>query len=225
MGIYDIFSKVAQQVERVPWRWKLAAGATAGVAGEFAFGDPNQDFMDRITKGLMVGSALGLGAGYAVRATVRGAQAIEWGGRKAITSKMSAYKTQGYKAFMKPGTLALGGALAGAALAPSGSRLMGAAIGGGLGFAAMPAIKGYKAFDALGYVPGAQTGALIAAATVPVAAGAIFGRGASEAEANAIPGLGAQMDYQPLDGGMRNRAIAMNASGDIVLGLNNRKHG
>jgi hypothetical protein len=191
--------------------------------------------MDRITKGLLIGTVAGVGAPWITRGFGRLAQGVgrvaEGGVRGKITGVRAGVKEFGpwsmksYKALMTPGFLGLAGAAVGAAVAPPGYKMTGAMVGGGLGFAAMPFRSLYRGFTALEAVPGAQTGALITAATIPIAASAMFGRTRPETVGTAVPGLGAQVDYEPLEGDMKSRMTAMNASGEIVLGLHNRKHG
>lgn len=223
MGIYDIFAKAASLVEKAPWRTRLLSGALAGAAYEGFAGDRDEDIFTRMGKGIFVGGALGLSTGGLIRAVGVGAAGGERIGKAAIARRIAAVKSQGWKAMMKPGTLAIAGAAAGAAIAGPGHRTQGAILGGGLGFAALPAKGLYKGFSALGKIPGVQTTALIAAASVPVAAGVMFG--GQEPSAMAMPGIGGTIDYTPIDGGMKDRMIALNASGDIVLGLHGRSHG
>jgi len=235
MNIFDLFSTAAKGVEAVPWRWRLMAGAAVGVGYQAFRGDPDTDFFDRITKGVLLGSVAGLAAGPAVKAlggfTTGTGRIAKWG----ITSKFSdvragikefgPWSAKSYKALMHPGFLALAGAGVGAAVAPEGHRMQGAAIGAGLGFMTMPVYHMAQGWKVLGNIPGAKTSTLIAAAALPVLGSAIVGRTLPETTATAIPGLGAQMDYEPLEGDMKSRMTALNASGDIVLGLHNRKHG
>lgn len=224
-GVFDIFRLASESVAKAPWRWKGLIGATGGAAVAAVYGDSETPIAERITKGLVIGGGLAAVAPAAIRGFGHVASGAERVGTYAFKNKMAALKTQGAKALWKPGTLALGGAALGAALAPQGYGLQGAAVGAGVGFAAIPATKLYKGFEALGKVPGGQTTALLAAAAVPVAAAAVFGQQTPESEAAAVQGIGGTVDYSPLSGSMADRMIAMNASGDIVLGLNGQRHG
>lgn len=219
-GIFDLFKLAAKGVESGPLRNRLMGGALAGVGYQFAYGDKESSFGERIGKGLFIGATVGAGAGMALRGAGVVASAGERVGRYAVTNKIAQVKKIGWKALTKPGSLMVGGAAIGGMVGGA----PGAAIGAGIGLAARP-LKGiWTGYEALGKVPGAQTGAIIAAATVPIAAGVMFGQGTPEAEAAAMPGpMG--IDYTPLEGGMKDRMIAMNASGDIVLGLHGRQHG
>jgi hypothetical protein len=225
MGIYDIFAAAARTVEKIPGRTRLLAGVTAGAVYQGFSGDPDQDIFTRIGKGMFIGGVAGLGVSAAMRGVGIAAAGGERIGRAAITSKIAQYQKVGWKTLMKPGTLAIGGALAGAAIAPTGYKSQGALLGAGLGFVARPAMSMYKGFEALGKVPGAQTGAMIAIASIPVAAAGAFGHKTPDTEAMATPAVGGTMDYTPLEGGMKDRMTALNASGDIVLGLHGRQHG
>jgi len=225
MGIYDIFSMAAKGAEKVPWRWSLLVGAGAGAAIGATSGDKDTPVMERIFKGAALGAGLGLGVG----SVIRGAGAIAGAGGKisklGITGKIANLRTNGIEALMRPGTLMVGGAVAGAALAPKGHRMQGAAIGAGVGLAARPAMAIFKGYGALGKIPGAQTAALIGAATLPLAASVAFGKGTPDGSGNANSGMGGTLDYNPSSDNMRDRMLAMNASGDIVLGLHGRQHG
>lgn len=219
-GIYDLFKFAAKGVESASLRGRVALGAMLGVGYQSLYGDQDLSFGERIGKGLFIGATAGAGAGMAIRGAGMVASAGEKLGRYAITSKMAQVQKQGWRALTKPGSLMVGGAVAGGMVAGA----PGAAIGAGIGLAARPLKGVWSGYEALGKVPGAQTGAIIAASAVPLAAGVAFGTGAPEAEAQAMPGpMG--IDYTPIDGGMKNRMIAMNASGDIVLGLHGRQHG
>jgi len=225
LNIYETFSKAASFVEKAPWRTRLIGGALAGAAYEGVAGDQDQDIFTRVSKGLFVGSVLGAATPGIIRGAGVGASGGYKIGKAGVEARIAAVKAQGWKAMMKPGTLALAGAAAGAAIAPPGYRGAGALVGGGLGLAALPARSLYRGWNALGHVPGAQTGALITAATIPVAAGAAFGLNQPDTTAAALPGGSPGIiDYTPMDGGMKDRMIAMNASGDIVLGLHGRAH-
>jgi hypothetical protein len=270
MGIYDIFKMAAAGAEKVPWRWRLLAGAGGGAAVGAMSGDKDTPVMERMAKGAFIGTGIGLGAGIALRGAGGLASGAESIGKTALSSKTSAIGkamrgvgsatrqaihdvgplTSGEQGFMgiisgrvrqageiltplakglapltNPGTLALGGAAIGAMVAPSGHRMKSAAVGAGVGFAAMPAMQMMKGWKALGNVYGGQTTALIAAAAVPVAASAMFGKATPDGSANAAFGAGGITDYSPSSDDMRDRMYAMNASGDLVLGLHGRQHG
>jgi hypothetical protein len=256
MGIYDIFKTAAAGAEKIPWRWRLLTGAGAGAAVGAVSGDENTPLATRMMTGAVVGTGLGIAAGTVIRGAGGLTAGVAGIGKTAIAGKTAAVRSQGFKALMKPGTLMLGGAVAGAVIAPEGHRMQGAAIGAGVGLAVIPGKKMYEGFEAIGRAPGAkgranavlkaggpgaeakaaaimkekgfpglQTGAIIAASAVPLAASVAFGKDTPEGSANAIPGIGATIDYAPLSGNMQDRMFAMNASGDITLGLNNRRHG
>lgn len=226
MGIYDIFAKAAGLAEKAPWRTRLLGGALAGAAVEGVAGNSDQDIFTRVSKGLFVGSVLGAATPSILRGIGAGASGGYKIGKAGVDARIAAVKAQGWKAMMKPGTLALAGAAAGAAIAPPGYRTQGALIGGGLGLASLPAKSLYKGWNALGKVPGGHTAALITAAAAPVAAGVAFGLNQPETSAAALPGGSPGIiDYTPIEGGMKDRMIAMNASGDLVLGLHGRSHG
>jgi len=224
-GIYDLFRIAAEGAEKLPVGYRVVAGAVAGGAADVAWGDKDTPFMDKLAQGMFAGGIAGGGVGFALRGAGKATEAAFSMGKSAVTSKAAQVQKIGYKAFMKPGTLMLGGAVAGAALAPSGHKTQGAMLGAGLGLAYKPAMGIIKGFNTLEHIPGAQTTALIAAATVPVVAAGIFGSGTPDASGGAVPGIGGTMDYTPLEGGMKDRMVAMNASGEVVLGLNGRRHG
>lgn len=251
-GIYDIFNLAAKAVDKASPSWRMLAGATVGVGYQFAAGNEDLSFGEKVGKGLFIGGVAGAGAGGILRQAGRYARVAEGFSRRIINSKLgqlshsfkaikplTASETgfwgtlkgrarqagEGFSPLMKPGSLMVGGAIAGSMIAPPGSKGIGAAIGGTLGLGALPGMKLYRGYENLGFVPGGQTGSLIAAAAIPVAAAGVFGNGTPEAEGAAIPGLGGEIDYQPIDGGMRDRMTAMNANGDIVLGLHGRQHG
>lgn len=229
MGIYDIFRLAAEGAEKVPWRWRLLGGAGAGAVIGAMSNDEDLTIGEKISRGALVGTGLGLGAGFALRGAGAMGAAGEGIGKMALTGKAAEMKALGaknsWKALMKPGTLALAGAAAGAAIAPPGHRGTGALVGAGLGFAAKPAMSMYKGYEKLGNVYGAQTTAIMAAATVPLAASVMFGHATPTATGSAVPGIGGTIDYEPMSGNMQDRMVAMNATGDIVLGLNGRRHG
>ena len=225
-AIYDIFKMAAQGIERVPWQYRLLGGAVAGGAIGLTSKDPDVSFGDKIAKGLFVGATLGLGAGAIVKGAGGLATVSERAGRAAVMNKVSAVQSQGFKALMKPGTLMLGGAIAGAAIAPKGHRTTGAMIGAGVGFAAIPAMNLYKGAKMIGKVPGATTATLMAASAGAIAASAVLGNGGPfQAGSVGEPVPGGMIDYAPMSGNMQDRMFAMNASGDIVLGLHGRQHG
>lgn len=225
-NIYDLFRSAASLVEKTPYQYRVLAGAGAGAFMQAAHGDRDVPFTERIEKGLVYGAGIGLTAGSLVRGAGLVAQAGERIGRGAITRKVMAVKNKGIKQLFRPGMLTIAGAAAGAYMAPPGNKTAGAMIGGGLGLATIPAMKLYKGYEALGKIPGGQTSLLLAAAAVPVAAGIIGSRGIPpESQGVAYPGPGGIIDYKPLSTGMQDRMTAMNASGDIVLGLHNRQNG
>jgi hypothetical protein len=225
-AIYDLFKLAAQGVERVPWQYRLLGGAAAGGVIGVKSDNPDMTFGEKISKGMFIGAGLGVGAGAVVRGAGVAVTGSERIGRAAIMNKVSAVRSQGFKALMKPGTLMLGGAVAGAAIAPEGHRTQGAMIGAGTGLAAIPAMKLYKGASMLGKVPGAQTAMLMAAAAGTIAASAVLGKG-GPFEAGGVGEFspGGTIDYAPMSGNMQDRMFAMNASGDIVLGLHGRQHG
>jgi hypothetical protein len=191
MGIYDIFKMAAKGAEKIPWQYRLLAGSIGGAAVEGVFGDKNTPLNERVAKGAMVGTALGLGAGFGLRGAGKLAVGAETAGRAAITSKMAAIKSEGMlKALTKPGTLILGGAVAGAAIAPSGHRMQGAVVGAGVGYLAKPAMSLYKGYEGLGKIPGAQTGLLVAGAATAVAASVAFSQPTTEGGGSTAFGTG-----------------------------------
>lgn len=223
-GIYDIFRMAATAVEKVPWRWRMLAGPTAGIVYESMYGNKDIPIGDRIAKGALLGTGLGLGAGIALRGAGGVASGIEMIGKAQIGSKVDKFRAKGFKSLLTPGILAIAGASIGAAVAPDGHRTQGAMIGAGLGLAALPVKKIVSGYNTLEKIPGAQTTALIAAAAIPVVASAAFGHGLPEGGGNAVYGEGSTIDYEPLSGSMRDKMYAMNATGDVVFGLNNRRH-
>lgn len=223
-GVYDIFRYAADMVERVPFQWRAIAGATAGVGYQLTNDNEDLSLGAKVGKGLFIGTSVGLGMGNITRLAGRVAQAGTGIGRFAVTSKINAVQRSGFAALRTPGMFMLGGAFAGAMMAPPGSRGTGAIIGGGLGLATIPAMKLYSGYESMGGFGKITT--LAGVAGIPVAVGILGNRGINpEAEAAAYPGPGATIDYTALDGGMNNRITAMNASGDIVLGLHGRQHG
>ena len=219
-GIYDLFSKTAALAERIPLGNRLAAGAAAGMVYQGLYGDQDLSIGERLGKGVFIGAASGGLVGLGIRAAgsvTSGATRI---GKSVVASKIAEVQARGLVALTRPGTLMIAGAGVGAAIGgPTG-----AAVGAGIGLGVRPIKSLWSGYEALGRIPGGQTGALIAASTLPIAAGAAFGLRSPETEAAAMPGpLG--MDYEPIQTGMRDRMIAMNASGDIVMGLNGRRHG
>jgi hypothetical protein len=229
MGIYDIFRLAAEGIEHVPWRARLLVGAGGGAVLGGMTGDKDTPITSRIARGAFVGAGLGLLAGGAIRGIGAGATAGgnlgKYAGAKEFTALKAGFKAEGFKGLMRPFPLAVGGAIAGAAIAGPDNRLQGAAIGAGIGFAAMPVKKVFSAYGALGHVPGAKTAVLATAAAGAVIAGSIIRNPEPQAGAYATPGIGGTIDYEPISSGMQDRMYAMNASGDITLGLNNRRHG
>lgn len=225
MGIYDIFRMAAEGVERVPWRFKLLAGAGGGAIAGALLDRSDVSFGEKIARGALVGGTLGFGAGM----VLRGAGDVAAGAgrltKAGLVSKYSELRGTGFKALMRPGTLALAGAAAGAAIAPSGSRTQGAMIGAAAGLAIGPVKNIYKGYTALGKVPGLQTAALVGLSAATITAAGMFTRPVPQASAAAMRGEGEVIDYTPMSGNMQDRMAAINATGDIVLGLNGRKHG
>lgn len=224
-GIYDLFRLAAAGVERVPWNSRLLAGAGGGALYGALLGDRDKPFMERISKGAVVGLGLGLGTPE----LLRGAGLVASGGTRvskaALTGKFNAIKREGFGAFMHPGTLMLGGAAVGAAIAPEGHRSQGAMLGASLGFGFIPGRAIYRGYEHLGVLPGAKPAALVAAGSGAVIAGSIFGSPAAESSGTVMADVDGPIDYRPISDNMRDRMMAMNASGDLVLGLNGRKHG
>jgi|SRR5208283_3862462 len=245
-GIYSIFEAAAGVVGKAPWRWRLLGGAAAGGVGAAAFGDKDRDLMDRITEGVVMGAGTGLAAGGLLKAAghvadfggavgkrVAGKRMAAFGARMAST-KAAFTPEMGFFARAKKYAGVVGksplmtmaaGAGIGYMVAPEGQKAKGAAIGAGLGLMTPAAVSMYHGYNALGRVPGGQNALFIAAAAIPLAAQVAFGHGKPEATASAVPGLGSTIDYEPLSEDMSDRMTAMNASGDIVLGLNGRRHG
>ena len=238
-GIYSLFEQAAKLTEKIPWRYRLLAGAGTGAGLEAAFGDPNRDIMDRLAEGLFIGGTLGLGAGAVTRVIGRGADLAGTVSQKIAGNRMAAFQTRfaANKAefgFFKgvtetiqrsPFATAGIGAAAGYAIAPEGHKMQGLAIGAGIGVATPYALGAYRGFEAVSKLPGGTTGLLIAGASVPLAAMVATGYGPPASAGAAVPGVGGTIDYEPMEGDMRDRMTAMNASGDIVLGLNGRRHG
>ncbi len=224
-GITDIFRMAAEGVDKIPWRWKLLAGTVGGAAIGASSKDDNLTFGQKVARGMAIGGVGAFGSGMLLRAAGHGTEAMTSIGRAVVTNKFSEVKLQGLKALMKPGTLMLGGAAAGAIIAPEGHKTQGALIGGGLGLAARP-VKGFlNAWNAMGNVKGLQTVALLTTSAVAVSAAGIFSRGTVEGQGATTSGIGGTIDYEPLSGSMKDRMLAMNATGDIVLGLHGRQHG
>jgi hypothetical protein len=231
-GIYEIFATAAATVKTVPWRWRILSGAGVGAVAGAATGDPNEDLLSRIGKGMVLGTVAGVGAEAAIRGAGRG---VEFAGRRfggyfgrrnEVFS--AAKKTMGMvpaarKAFLTPLTLGLVGAGVGAAVAPPGSTMMGAVLGGAAGAAIMPAKGLWTGYERLGKIPGAQTAALLSAA-VPVAMYGAFRDVGQQAGIAGVEGPEGPI-YQPMSSGVADRVAAMSASGEIVLGLNNRRRG
>lgn len=219
-GIYDLFKMTAKMVESVPLGNRLLYGAAAGAGYQAVYGDQETPLSERIGKGLFIGGGLGAGAGLAIRGAGVAATAGARVGRGIVASKIGQVQKQGWRALTKPGSLMVGGAVAGGIMGGA----PGAVVGAGVGLAARP-LKGlWTGYSALSKVPFGETGAIIAASTIPITAGVLMDRGTPETEAMAMPGpMG--IDYTPIEGGMKDRMTAMNASGDIVLGLHGRQHG
>ena len=230
-GIYSIFEGAAKVTGKIPWRWRLMAGSAAGAAGQGFFGDKDRDLMDRITEGIVMGAGTGLLAGPLLRVAGRGAQLGAAAGKKITGNRFGAFQKSIAKRGLwdtvqrSPFVFAAAGAGVGYMVAPEGQKAKGVMMGAGFGLMVPTGIGVYKGYNALGKVPGAQNTAFIAAAAVPLAAQVAFGHGKPEASAYAVPGVGGTIDYEPLSEGMADRMTAMNASGDIVLGLNGRRHG
>lgn len=224
-SFYDLFRLAAAGAEKIPWNNRLLAGAGGGALYGAFLGDKDKSFSDRISRGAFVGAGVGLGAAHVLRGAGVVASAGERVGKAAITSKFNAIKHEGFRAFMHPGTLMLGGAAIGAAVAPEGHRTQGAMIGAGLGYGFIPARSIYRGYNNLGKVPGLQTASLVTAASGAVVAGSILRNPAPESSGRAVADVDSPIDYKPMSSNMRDRMMAMNASGDLVLGLNGRKHG
>jgi len=245
-GIYSIFEAAAGVVGKAPWRWRLLGGAAAGGVGAAAFGDKDRDLMDRITEGVVMGAGTGLAAGGLLKAAghvadfggavgkrVAGKRMAAFGARMAST-KAAFTPEMGFFARAKKYAGVVGrsplmtmaaGAGVGYMVAPEGQKAKGAAIGAGLGLMTPAVVGAYQGFEKLGKVPGGRMGLYLTAAAIPLAAQVAFGHGKPEAAASAVPGIGGTIDYEPLSEDMSDRMTAMNASGDIVLGLNGRRHG
>jgi hypothetical protein len=224
-GIYDLFRLAASGAERIPWGNRITAGAVGGALYGTFLGDKDTPFTDRVSKGAFIGVGLGLGAPSIVRGLGRVATGGISGGKIGIAGKYNAIQREGFSALMKPGTLMLGGAAIGAAVAPTGHRKQGALIGAGLGYGFIPGRALYKGYSTLGNIPGAQTTALMTAAAGTIAASSMFGNASPSAESTGLNNEEGTIDYKPISGNMRDRMLAMNASGDLVLGLHGRQHG
>jgi hypothetical protein len=214
--------------------------------GEAVYGDPNRDLMDRITEGVVMGAGTGLAAGSLTRLAGRGAELAGSVGQRVVGNRAGAFSARLAAAkatitpemgfFTKAKTLAApfakspfitmtAGAGLGYMVAPEGHKAQGMTVGAGLGLLTPAAIKAYGGFEKLSQIPGGRMGLYLTAAAIPLAAQVAFGHGKPEATASAVPGIGGTMDYEPLSGDMADRMTAMNASGEIVLGLNGRRHG
>lgn len=248
-GIYDLFSLVAKGVEATPWRGRLLGGMALGAGYQMVAGDPDESMESKFGKGIFLGGLGGLGASAAIRAGGRVAQSGAFGLRKAAEMKVNKFKSlwaadksfktfkmfgkdiptgipnAAYQMLSKPHMLGLLGAGAGALIAPDGHKMQGAIAGAGIGYFSGPIMSTYKSYEKLGAFPGAKSAALITAAGIPVMASAILGNN-DPVEATAVGNMTPMgIGYQPGSESMKDRVTAMNASGDIVLGLHNRAHG
>lgn len=115
--------------------------------------------------------------------------------------------------------LAGAGAIIGAGIAGEGHRTSGAFIGAGAGAAAATVLSGVKSWGRMGGFGKAGLGLAIAATA--------FGAGKSARhfeEAAAAPGDAGETQYTQVSGAGR-RSRSMQASGDMVFGMNSARHG
>lgn len=244
MSIYDIFSKAASVVEKAPFRTRLLAGFTAGGVVGAMTGNPDEDITTRFARGAFIGSAIGFGSAAVVRGVGRFTERAGMAGLRGIQGLPTAFKGQAArfselrragvsgleaarKSFATYGNVMLAGAGIGALVAPPGSRLQGAAIGAGvgvLGRMAMPAAIGYSKLGKVPLLGTPAQAALLSSVGFPILAYGTFRTGAPASEVAGIENMG-DTAYQPMTSGVADRITAMSASGDIVMGLNNRRHG
>lgn len=232
-GISSLFSTAAKAVEFAPTHMRLAVGALGGGALGAMTGNPDESLEQRIARGMVLGGVAGLAAPAVMRLGGAGAETGVGGfinkikkqgtkfnslraanpGAKGLMTAMSAFNTASNRM--------IAGAGVGALVAPRGHKLQGAGLGASIGLAG-PSI--YRAGSAWNKIPSIGQSALLGSLAVPIAGyGIIKGAGSltsiAGVEENGIN------SYQPMTNSMADRMNAMNASGDIVLGLHNRQHG
>jgi hypothetical protein len=118
-----------------------------------------------------------------------------------------------------------GGAAIGAAIgAANGDPVTGAAVGATAGLAARMAYGATDAWKKAGKIPLLRSAGVVGLSTMIFVGTQAMVDGEFAGEAGAIPdGMGGYEYGEP--GGLKSRMSAMNATGDLVLGLNNARHG
>jgi hypothetical protein len=191
-------------------RWSRAlVGSVAGATVSGFAGDENSSLLGRVAAGALVGAVLG-----------EPSPSIA----KMFQKKAAGFTKMGWARSSTRFLGAGGGAVVGGVVGTfTGYPIVGAAIGAGAGL-------GLKGADSLlhAYKSSGPIGRLgMVAAGTTVAAGAALALNPGEG-----PGMTAMAsrddtgmpEYQ-MDTGARRRLDTINAQGDIVLGLNNRRHG
>ena len=210
---------------------RIVLGAAGGAGLNVAFGDKNKPAWERVQTGALWGAGVGMFtgpvmwyAGMAGEAAFRTARTAARG-VPTTTSRIGRYlgnrynvlrsSKSLYKAFGTVPIMMTAGAVTGGILAPSGQRMKGAALGAAAGLGVKAGYGIYRAYEAM---PGIGQAAMIAAGTAGVF---------TVANALAPPQYGDIAEAPPMyeTAGIRGRMNNLNATGDVTLGLNNRRHG
>jgi hypothetical protein len=127
------------------------------------------------------------------------------------------------RAFFRPVGAAMAGAAIGAMISDDPEQ--GALIGGSLGMAAGVAGKYGKTLKTISKIPGAGIVGLLAATAGAAVLGTAMTPPEYQSAAEARDDGTGTVDYRPYQGSIRTRMLNMQAQGDLVFGLNNKRHG
>ena len=252
---------------------KIWLGAAAGAVGMGAFGDKDRPIGDRLAPGAALGIVAGIGSSAIYSAAKKTGRLGLHGGTSYFSSMSSKYVdltkavknpyTGLTKAGMGPlaatfhaygtrGVFTGLGAVIGASVAGEDHRAQGAAIGGGIGFAARSLIGGahvYKEWGTMHYPkfmpktfmgktrnagqsvsrPGGKLALIAGLSALAFVAGAALSNHDHVTAASYNAGAEAGYDaYDPgsaPDSGIQERVKNIGAHGDVVLGSHGARHG
>ena len=209
---------------------KIALGSIAGAGLMTAYGSKSSSLEDKAATGAFFGAGAAVSAGTALAfAPKLGMNSASRVSKHfmSLPSKFSSLKAEGMSsgaAAMKtfgssyPSLMFAGAAIGGTIGGPQG-----AVIGAGAGMAVRPIINGAMKYQALGKIPFAKTALVGGASSLFVLASMMNKNQEASAELTPDTENGGSMISSP--GTYKQKMADINATGDMVFGMRNLRHG
>lgn len=212
-----------------------ASVLAGGYSGYRSYKDPDNagmDMSDHVGKAVSTaGGVAAYSAGGLMIAGMASTAAVSPTGRAVLGRTFAGGASGAASMLARPsGYVPLAGGLIGAALGahfdeedPQKGALIGAGAGIAAGVVGRGAVRGFRAWKAIG--PVGRAAALVGASVGVLAAGKAMMPAAPEEVATATREDDGSGSYVVPDSGLRQRLASMNATGDLAFGLNRLRHG